>query len=128
MNADRMLQRFLDYVRIDSTAQPDAGKYPSSPGQLELGRVLVDQLRELGLDDAQQDEHGIVLATLPSNVDGEVPVVGSSPKDPTHSAIMGVKLEERLKAVNVDVVLVHPGRPHPMYKNSTDYLIDRLTK
>jgi hypothetical protein len=41
---------------------------------------------------------------------------------------MGVKLEERLKAVNVDVVLVHPERPHPTYKSSTDYLIDRLTK
>jgi acetyl esterase/lipase len=59
---------------------------------------------------------------------GEAPVVGSSPKDPTHSGVMGVKLEERLKAVNVDVVLVHPERPHPQYKNSTDYLIDRLTK
>jgi acetyl esterase/lipase len=59
---------------------------------------------------------------------GEVPVLGSAPKDPTHSGIMGVKLEERLKAVNVDVVLVHPERPHPTYKNSTDYLIDRLTK
>ncbi|MBC8871864.1 MAG: alpha/beta hydrolase [Planctomycetes bacterium] len=59
---------------------------------------------------------------------GEVPVVGASPKDPTHSGIMGVKLEERLKAVDVDVVLVHTDRPHPMYKNSTDYLIDRLLK
>ncbi len=59
---------------------------------------------------------------------GEVPVVGASPKDPTHSGIMGVKLEERLKAVDVDVVLVHPERAHPMYKNSTEYLIDRLLK
>ncbi|MCA9146589.1 MAG: alpha/beta hydrolase [Planctomycetales bacterium] len=57
---------------------------------------------------------------------GEVPVVGASPKDPTHSAIMGVKLEERLKMLGVDVVLVHTDRPHPMYKNSTDYLIHRL--
>ena len=59
---------------------------------------------------------------------GEVPVVGASPKDPTHSGIMGVKLAEQLKNVGVDVVLVHPGRPHPMYKNSTDYLIDRLRR
>ena len=59
---------------------------------------------------------------------GEKPVVGASPKDPTHSGIMGVKLKERLKAVDVDVVLVHPGRPHSMYKNSTAYLIDRLLK
>jgi acetyl esterase/lipase len=59
---------------------------------------------------------------------GQVPVVGSSPKDPTHSGIMGIKLAERLKAVNVDVVLVHPGQAHPEYKNATDYLIDRLTR
>lgn len=59
---------------------------------------------------------------------GEEPVVGASPKDPTHSGIMGVKLEERLKAAGVDVVLVHPGRTNPKYRNSTDYLIDRLLK
>jgi hypothetical protein len=59
---------------------------------------------------------------------GEAPVVGSSPKDPTHSAIMGVKLKERLEAAKIDVVLVHPGQPHPQYKSSADYLIDRLTR
>jgi acetyl esterase/lipase len=59
---------------------------------------------------------------------GEVPVVGGSPKDPTHSGVMGIKLEERLKEVGVDVVVVHPERTHPMYKSSADYLIDRLLK
>ena len=39
---------------------------------------------------------------------------------------MGVKLEERLRATDVDVVLVHPDRPRQMYKNSTEYPIDRL--
>ena len=52
----------------------------------------------------------------------------ASPKDATHSGIMGVKLEERLKEVNVDVILVHPGVSDPIFKNSTEYLIDRLTK
>ncbi len=59
---------------------------------------------------------------------GEVPVVGASPKDPTHSGIMGVKLAERLEATGVDVVLVHPGIEKPKYKNSTEYLIDRLSR
>ena len=54
--------------------------------------------------------------------------VGNSPKDPTHSPILGIKLEEKLKALGVDVVLVYPGRPHEKYKSSTDYLIDRLLK
>ncbi|MEQ8789154.1 MAG: alpha/beta hydrolase [Pirellulaceae bacterium] len=59
---------------------------------------------------------------------GEVPVVGASPKDPTHSGIMGVKLAERLKETGVDVVLVHLGQKDPKYSNSTAYLIDRLLK
>ncbi len=59
---------------------------------------------------------------------GEVPVVGASPKDPTHSGIMGVKLAERLKEVDVDVVLVTPGVKEPEYQNSTEYLIDHLRK
>jgi acetyl esterase/lipase len=55
--------------------------------------------------------------------------VGDSPKDPTHCAILGIKLEEKLKATGVEVILVYPGRPaSSQFKNSTEYLIDRLTK
>ncbi|MBI2803890.1 MAG: alpha/beta hydrolase [Planctomycetes bacterium] len=54
--------------------------------------------------------------------------IGDSPKDPTHSPILGIQLEKKLKAIGVDVVLVYPGRPNAMYKNSTEYLIDRLRK
>jgi acetyl esterase/lipase len=54
--------------------------------------------------------------------------VGDSPRDPTHSAILGIKLEEKLKATGVDVTLVYPGRPNEKYKNSAEYLIDRLRK
>ncbi|MFI4876060.1 MAG: alpha/beta hydrolase, partial [Blastopirellula sp. JB062] len=56
------------------------------------------------------------------------PPVGSSPKDPTHSAIMGVKLAERLEAADVDVLLVHPGIEDPEFKSTTQYLINRLSK
>jgi len=59
---------------------------------------------------------------------GEVPVVGSSPKDPTHSGVMGVKLAERLNETDVEVLLVHPGIKNPKFKSSTEYLIDRLTR
>lgn len=59
---------------------------------------------------------------------GQEPVVGSSPKDPTHSGIMGVKLAEKLEENDVDVVLVHPGVKDRKYRNSTEFLIDYLTK
>ncbi|MGD0384280.1 MAG: peptidase T [Thermoguttaceae bacterium] len=75
MNRQRLLERFLRYVRIDTTAQADAEAYPSSPGQMELGRLLVAELKAMGLSDARQDRHGIVLATIPSTVDYTVPTV-----------------------------------------------------
>ena len=68
MNRQRLLHRFLRYVTIDTTAREGARDYPSSPGQLELGRLLVEELHELGIADARQDQHGIVLATVPSTI------------------------------------------------------------
>jgi acetyl esterase/lipase len=56
------------------------------------------------------------------------PVVGEKQDDPTHSAVMGLKLEEKLKTVGVECILVYPGHPHPQYKNCQEYLIDRLRK
>jgi tripeptide aminopeptidase len=67
INRDRLLQRFLQYVQIESTAVEDSGQVPSSPGQLEMGRLLVQQLREMGISDAEQDPYGIVIGTIPGN-------------------------------------------------------------
>jgi len=70
IDRERLLDRFLRYVRIDTTAQPESTKYPSSPGQLELGRLLVQELQRMGLLEAYQDEHGIVTAMIPATVPG----------------------------------------------------------
>lgn len=75
INQERLLERFLRYVRIDTTAREGQSTYPSSPGQLELGRMLRDELLAIGLADAVQTEMGIVLATVPATVDRSVPVV-----------------------------------------------------
>jgi len=75
MNKARLLERFLRYVQIDTTARDDAQDYPSSEGQLELGRMLVTELEELGLTDATQDRYGIVTATIPATVDDAAPTI-----------------------------------------------------
>jgi tripeptide aminopeptidase len=74
MNSERLLERFLQYVKIDTTAVEESGRYPSSDGQFELGKLLVAQLNEMGAADVQVNEFGIVMATVPGNVDG-APVV-----------------------------------------------------
>ena len=74
MNSERLLERFLSYVQIDTTAVEDSGKYPSSDGQLELGKLLKSQLESIGLVDVSQNSHGIVMGTIPGNVPG-APVI-----------------------------------------------------
>lgn len=59
---------------------------------------------------------------------GAEPKKGDSPKDPTHSGIMGLMLMEKLKEAGVEGILICPGHPHEKYKSSTDYLVDRLKK
>lgn len=75
MNQRRLLQRFIRYVKIDTTARADAKGYPSSPGQLRLGRLLVRELQAAGIADARQDGHGIVLATVPATRAGHGPTI-----------------------------------------------------
>ncbi|AMV27135.1 Cephalosporin-C deacetylase [Gemmata sp. SH-PL17] len=54
------------------------------------------------------------------------PVKGENQDDPTHSALLGMILEEKLKAEGIECVLVYPGKAHPKYKTSADFLIERL--
>jgi len=71
------VERFLDYVRIDTQSCEDSDRYPSTPGQLDLLRLLKAQCSELGLADVTMDEHGYVFATLPANSDKrDVPMIG----------------------------------------------------
>lgn len=74
MNQQRLLARFLEYVQINTTAVDETEQYPSSPGQMELGELLVKQMKEMGIEDASQDEWGVVMGTVPGNVEG-APVI-----------------------------------------------------
>ncbi len=75
MNRKRLLERFLQYVQINTTAIDSTDNYPSSPGQMELGKIVAEQLRQMGASDVTQDEFGIVMATIPSTVADEVPTI-----------------------------------------------------
>ncbi len=74
MNKERLLERFLQYVKINTTAVEDTGNYPSSPGQMEIGKLLVEQMKAMGIEDAEQDQWGIVYGTVPGNLP-DAPVV-----------------------------------------------------
>ncbi len=88
--APDLLDRFLRYVRIDTQSRRDRSSSPSTPGQLELGRLLVAELQQAGLEDARLDPNGYVLATLAGNLGENGDAIGliahmdTSPDAPGH--------------------------------------------
>ena len=73
--AEDVLARFLRYVVIDTQSDPTSTAYPSTDKQLDLSRLLVEELQALRLDDVELTEHGYVFATVPGTVEG-APTVG----------------------------------------------------
>ncbi len=74
---NRVLERFLRYVQIDTQSQEDADAYPSTAKQLDLLNALVDELKAIGLADAAIDEWGYVMATIPATSSKrDVPTIG----------------------------------------------------
>ncbi len=67
--------RFLKYVKIDTQSNHDSLTHPSTEKQKDLGRILVDELKAMGIKDAEMDEYCYVYATIPSNTNKRVPVL-----------------------------------------------------
>lgn len=102
MNPARLLERFLRYVRIDTTANPDTDEYPSSPGQWDLGKLLVAELKASGVADAHQDDKAIVWGTIPANNGKSGPAIA-------FNAHLDTSPETTGKNVNPQVIRQYPG-------------------
>ena len=75
--ATNCVERFLEYVKIDTQSCEDSDTFPSTLTQLDLLRLLQDELLALGLEDVTMDEYGYVFATVPSTSEkSDVPVIG----------------------------------------------------
>ncbi len=96
MNRDRLLERFLRYVAIDTMANESATSYPSSAGQLKLGRLLADELITLGLPDVCHDDFGLVVATVPATVPHPVPVVAFNAHVDTSPETSGANVKPQI--------------------------------
>ncbi|MCB5935941.1 peptidase T [Caldibacillus thermoamylovorans] len=73
---DELINRFTTYVKIDTQSNEDSQTCPSTPGQWDLLNLLVDELKEIGMEEVTIDENGYVFATLPANTNKQVPTIG----------------------------------------------------
>ncbi len=71
-----VLERFLKYIAVPTTSDEESTTCPSTPNQKVLGQMLAEELQEMGIQDVSMDENGYIMATIPSNVDKEVPTIG----------------------------------------------------
>ena len=106
--APDLLERFQRYVRIDTQSRRDRRQSPSTPGQLDLARLLVQELLAIGLADAALDDNGYVTATLA----GEGPVVGLIAHVDTSPDAPGAGVEPI-------VYRAHPGGPIALPRQGT---------
>lgn len=71
-----LIKRLTSYVVVDTQSNDESETCPSTPGQLTLAGMLVEELKSIGMTDVTMDENGYVMATLPSNTEKEVPTIG----------------------------------------------------
>ena len=76
MNKDHIIKRFISYVTIDTESDPNNPDFPSSDNQWNLANLLVKELKDIGMSDVTLDKNCYVMATLPSNLDYDVPTIG----------------------------------------------------
>lgn len=76
MQKELIINRFVSYITIDTESDPNNPAFPSTEKQWNLARLLVDELTKIGMQDVDLDENCYVMATLPSNLDYEVPTIG----------------------------------------------------
>lgn len=76
MNKEHIIKRFVSYVTVDTESDPNNPAFPSTEKQWDLARLLEAELKEIGMHDVTLDENCYIMATLPSNLDYEVPTIG----------------------------------------------------
>lgn len=73
---EALIKRLISYAKVDTQSNEESETCPSTPGQLTLLNMLVEELKSIGMKDITIDENGYVMATLPANTDKEVPTIG----------------------------------------------------
>ncbi|KXG42538.1 peptidase T [Tepidibacillus decaturensis] len=71
-----VVERFLKYVKYDTRSDDESNTVPTTPGQMVLAKAIAEELKEIGLEEVTLNEKGYIYATLPANIDREVPTIG----------------------------------------------------
>lgn len=91
-----VIERFLSYVKIDTESVEEAECFPSTEKQKVLGNILVEELKAIGIQDAEMDEYGYVYATIPATTERKLPIIGFLAHMDTAPAMSGKNVNPRI--------------------------------
>ncbi|MDR0371081.1 MAG: peptidase T [Prevotellaceae bacterium] len=101
-------ERFLDYVSYSTASDETTNMTPSTPGQMVFAKHLAEELKSIGLEDVSLDKNGYIMATLPANIDKEVPVIGFIAHIDTSPDMSGKNIKARIvKNYNGEDILLN---------------------
>ncbi|MFP7298497.1 peptidase T [Neobacillus niacini] len=133
---NEIINRFTSYVKVDTQSNESNENCPSTPGQLTLANMLVEELKSIGMDEVTIDENGYVMATLPSNTDKDVPTIGFLAHVDTATDFTGTNVNPQIIenydgndiALNPNVTMSTKDFPAlPSYKGHTLITTDGTT-
>ncbi|MBW7845623.1 MAG: peptidase T [Bacteroidia bacterium] len=120
-------ERLMRYVQIDTEADPSSSSTPSSLKQKNLSKLLVDELKSIGIDDAEMDEYGYVYATIKSNINKKVPTVCFCSHVDTAPDCSGANVKPRLHKNWDGTDITYPDDASlVLSKTSHPYLTQRI--
>ncbi len=122
--ADDVLDRFLRYVQVDTQSDDDSETYPSTAKQLDLTKMLADELRAIGLEDVELTEHGYVFATVPGT---SGPTVGLIAHVDTSSDESGTNVRPQVVRDYDGSDIVLPGDPRKVLRPSENPILAERT-
>ncbi len=96
ISKEQIIKRFKSYVTVDTESDPESKTTPSTSKQWNLAQALAKELISIGMKDVTIDNHAYIMATLPSNVDHDVPTIGFISHFDTSPDFTGAKVKPRI--------------------------------
>jgi len=127
---ESLLDRFIKYVKIDTQAVPDTNQFPSSMGQLELAKVVAQDLKDAGVADIRVNGNGYIYATIPSNVPekhpacGKVPTIGFVSHLDTAAECSGKDVKPQIIKNYQGQDITFPGNPSFVIKKAEEPVLN----
>lgn len=122
-----IIERFISYARVNTQSNEESTTCPSTSGQLDLARMLVDELKKIGMEEVAMDENGYVMATLPANTDKQVPVIGFLAHLDTATDFTGKGVNPQIvENYNGEDIVLNDGQSVVMKKSDFPQLADYI--